>query len=97
MIAELWFLSLENELGLVMIETEENNYGSARDLAGKFFDRVREAESTVQDEIFREQLKSILDRRDEIISDLTSLSPNAADKLQGVYRNLHEEVSAHIK
>jgi hypothetical protein len=48
-------------------------------------------------EALQGKLKSILVRRDEIISDLTSLNPNSADKLRALCRELHGQALAKTK
>ena len=76
---------LEGQLGLLLIEVEQNNFGIARERSTKFFDEVRAALSESKDETARRRLEGILKRRDEVTADLTALKPSAADSLRKLY------------
>jgi preprotein translocase subunit SecF len=78
---------LRTQLGTIIFEAQNQNFGRARDLSTEFFNDLSQAASSVEDATVQQQLQGILQRRDEFTADLTSLSPQAAAKLWDVYRN----------
>lgn len=77
-----------NQLGLILIEVNRNNFGNAKELSTKFFDDLNEISRSVPDAAMRDRLSQVLSRRDEIITDLATLKPETATKLQGIYMDL---------
>lgn len=77
--------ALHSELGMILIEIQQRNFGIAKDRATRFFNDVRQAVSTVEDAALRKQLQPILERRDEIVSDLTAVNPEIEAKLRSMY------------
>ncbi len=82
-------LSLQSNLAIVLIDVEESNFGIARERASAFFDELRDVVPTVSDQRLREQLQSVLGRRDEINSELTALRPEVAAKLRSIFKSLY--------
>jgi preprotein translocase subunit SecF len=78
---------LRTQLGTIIFEAQNQNFGRARDLSTEFFNDLSQAASSIQDAAVQQQLQGVLQRRDEFTADLTSLSPQAAAKLGDVYRN----------
>jgi len=85
---------LRTQLGTIIFEAQNQNFGRARDLSTEFFNDLSQAASTTQDAALRQQLEAILQRRDEFTADLTSLSPQAAAKLWDVYSNFPQPGAA---
>ena len=85
---------LRTQLGTIIFEAQNQNFGAARDLSTEFFNELSQAASTTQDAALRQQLEAILQRRDEFTADLTALSPQAAAKLWDVYSNFPQAGSA---
>lgn len=79
---------LRNQLGTLIFEVQNQNFGRARELSTSFFNDVADAATGVEDTQLRSQLEEILQRRDELTADLTALSPDSAKKLQGIYTSL---------
>jgi hypothetical protein len=77
--------ALQNDLGLILVQVEQNNFGLAKEHSTRLFDELRQAAATVRDGKLREQLTAVLNRRDEITTDLTALSPETAAKLRTLY------------
>jgi len=77
---------LHNELGRILVEVEEDNFGAARERSTRFFGRLNGVLVGGSDEETHRALRVIFARRDEIISDLTSLNPQAAAKLRKLYK-----------
>jgi len=80
-------VSLHAELGTILVEVEENNFGKARERSTRFFDRLRETIAGVQDPVCADKLRALLKHRDEVNADLVALSPAAAAKLRQLYSN----------
>lgn len=76
--------ALQAELGLVLVEVEEDNIGRARERATQFFDRLRETIPAIPAGR-AEPLRTLLARRDEITADLVTSSPGTAAKLRKLY------------
>jgi len=85
---------LQNTLGLILVEVEQNNFGLAKDRATTFFDDLRQAVATAQNDKARERLAFVLKHRDEITADLTSLNPETASKLRTLYLAFSQETPA---
>jgi CRISPR/Cas system-associated protein Cas10 (large subunit of type III CRISPR-Cas system) len=81
-------LSMQSELGKAIIEVQQNNFGNAKESITAFFDLIRDSLPEMPEGSARTQLSAVLNRRDEIISDLTSLRPEVLDKLRAIYRDL---------
>lgn len=84
---------LRTQLGTIIFEAQNQNFGDARDLSTEFFNELSQAASTTQDAALRQQLEAILQRRDEFTADLTALSPQAAAKLWDVYSNFPQPIA----
>jgi len=86
--AKFQVASVTNQLGIILIEVDRNNFGNAMELATKFFDDLNELSRSAPDAAMRGQLSQVLRRRDEIITDLAMLKPEVSAKLQGIYTEL---------
>jgi cell division protein ZapA (FtsZ GTPase activity inhibitor) len=82
-------VSLHSEFGMVLVEVEQYNFGTARERATKFFDSLGRAIASEDMTEGREQLAKILNRRDEIISDLASPNPSIIPKLRSLYTEMY--------
>lgn len=76
---------LEGQLGLLLIDVEQNNFGEAQQSSTKLFDGVRAALTTAENETVRHRLEALLQHRDEVTASLTALKPGTADVLRGLY------------
>lgn len=85
---------LQNTLGLILVEVEQNNFGLAKERATKFFDELRQAMATAPGDKARERLAAVLKHRDEVTADLTSLNPETASKLRTLYLTFAKEMPA---
>jgi hypothetical protein len=77
---------LQNQLGLLLIDVEQNNFGRAKEASTKFFDQVRQALFAATSESARSKLESALKRRDQITADLSVMKPGLADTLRQFYQ-----------
>jgi hypothetical protein len=83
--AKLQVASVTNQLGVILIEVDRNNFGNAKELSTRFFDNLTDLSRSVPDPGMRDRLSQVLSRRDEIITDLAMLKPEVSAKLQGIY------------
>ncbi len=86
--------SVANQLGVILIEVERNNYGNAQELATQFFDDLNELSRSAHDASTRERLSQVVRRRDEITTDLATLNAETKTKLQAIYTHLVSVASA---
>jgi flagellar biosynthesis component FlhA len=86
--------TLQNDLGMILVEVTQNNFGIAKDRSSRFFDDLQQATSSVSDNNLRQTLITMLARRNEITSDLTRLNPEIAAKLRILYLDF-SKVAAH--
>jgi len=86
---KLRFAELNNQLGMLMIMTQEKNFGEARERSTRFFDGLRELIRDTHDKSRRDKMMAILNRRDEITADLTRADAGVTDKLRAFYREMY--------
>lgn len=85
---QLRMSSLRNQAAALIFEVQDQNFGRARDIATNFFGDLGEASSLAENAAVRQKLEQILGRRDELIADLASLSPQSAPKFREIYSSL---------
>src|SRR5262245_29599430 len=85
---KLRLAELNNQLGMLMIMTQEKNFGEARERSTQFFDGLRQYTQDTQDNNVREKLMVILNRRDEITADLSLANAGVSDKLRSLYQDM---------
>lgn len=86
---KLRLTELNNQLGMLMIMTQEKNFGAARELSTQFFDGLRQFTYDTQDNSLREKLMAILNRRDEITADLTAAQAGVNEKMRTLYQEMY--------
>ncbi len=86
---KLRLAELNNQLGMLMIVTQERNFGEAKERSTQFFDALRQFTQDTQDNGLREKLMAILNRRDEITADLAAVNAGVAEKLRALYREMY--------
>lgn len=82
---QLQVAALRNQLGMILIEVEQNNFGLAKERSSHFFDGLRRIIPDQTDPQLRERLAELLARRDEITSDLTSLNSETPVKIRKLF------------
>lgn len=85
---QLRVAALDRELGMILVEVEQINFGNAKDRSTRFFDEARNMASEERDPALQQRLTAILKQRDEITSDLTAANPETAAKLRKMYKEL---------
>jgi len=75
-------------LGAIAIEAARLNYGTAKDNAVQFFTELSEFAETAKGTAHEQTVMSILEARDQVVSDLSVGSPTAAETMQRMYLEL---------
>ncbi len=88
---ELRLARLQGELGMMVIDLHQGNFGKARDRSTPFFDGIRDVAAKTTDEGTRRQLEAILNRRDEVVSGLTALNTGVIATLEQMYAGLQQD------
>lgn len=81
-------LQLHSELGMLLLEAQQSNFGNARERSTKLFNAVRDAVPATSDPKLKGALTNIMQQRDEITSGLTAASPEAVARIRGLYHEL---------
>lgn len=79
---------LHGELGLLILEVEQSNFGKARQSSTRFFEALLAVLRDIPDEASRPSLEAIRQRRDEITADLTVSNAEVGKKLRQMYSEL---------
>jgi hypothetical protein len=79
---------LHGELGLLILEVEQSNFGKARQFSTRFFEDLLAVLRETREEASRPSLEAIRQRRDEITADLAQSNPEVGKKLRQIYGEL---------
>ena len=79
---------IHSRLGMLVVETEHQNFASALSLSTALFDAIAEAIPATTDPSSREALRKLSKQRDSVTSVLTLASPEAVIKLKQLYAEL---------
>lgn len=75
-------------LGTIAIEAARLNYGTAKDQAVQYFADLSDFAERAKGTAHESAVTSILENRDQVVSDLSVGSPTAAESLQKLYLEL---------
>lgn len=81
-------LTLHGQLGMLLLEIENQNYGSARERSTLWFDRLRDVISNSPDEVTANALNPIMGQRDQMTALLTEAKPEALAMARDMYRSV---------
>ncbi len=82
---ELEMARLQGRLGAALAESNRSNYERARQLMTGFFSELQQNIGRVQDAAVRQELQTILNQRDEIITMLSRAEPESTQRLMLLY------------
>lgn len=85
---DLAFQVLATELGVAAIEASRESYESARRVSSEFFTGLQASIDRAPADV-RNELASILARRDDVITDLSRSVPASADTLAALFIRFH--------
>lgn len=85
---------LRDKVGMASYEVNRNNYASAAQFSGEFFDGLLSLISETRDEAFRQKLSQISARRDEITTNLAQADPVVKEKLAQIYAAFFQATKA---
>jgi hypothetical protein len=81
---------LRGVAGLMNHRVGQNNYGAAAKLSTGFFNGLRQAIATSSDEALRDNLRAMLQQRDEITVSLAQADPAVKQKLEQIYADFFQ-------
>jgi hypothetical protein len=87
---KLKLAELRGQLGMMSYEANRNNYANSAQLSTDFFNGLREAVSSINDEAMKKKLEALLTRRDEITVNLAEPNPAVKDKLAQMYAEFYQ-------
>jgi len=85
---DLRLAGLRLEVGMMLVEVEQGDFGKARSRSTRFFDGLREAEPLIQDDAQKQKLAAALRERDAVTAALTTLDPSVAATLRRLFVDL---------
>ena len=85
---------LRDKIGMASYEVNRNNYASAAEFAGLFFDGLLNLTGEARDEAFKQKLQPLLARRDEITTNLAQADPVVKEKLAQMYASVFQITKA---
>ena len=85
---------LRDKIGMASYEVNRNNYASATEFAGLFFDGLLNLTGESRDEAFKQKLQPLLARRDEITTNLAQADPVVKEKLAQIYASVFQITKA---
>jgi hypothetical protein len=81
---------LEGELMNMLDQIQSQNYGTAQQIAGQFFNDLRSQINDPANAPYRQNLQTILDRRDAVISALAKADGSIAGTLRQDLAQVHQ-------
>ena len=81
-------LALHSQLGMLLLEVENQNYGTARERSTNWFDQLRDAAAGSTDASTNQALNAIMNQRDTLTSLLTEADPKATATVREMYVSL---------
>jgi hypothetical protein len=81
---------LQNELMDILDQIQSQNYGTAQQIAGQFFNDLHNQINDPANAPYRQNLQAILDRRDAVISALAKADGSIASTLRQDLAQVHQ-------
>ena len=81
-------LKLHSELGMLLLEVENQNYGIARERAAAWFKQLPDARNAVADETSRQAITALAAQRDAVIALLTEADSEVVPLIRQMYSSL---------
>ena len=81
---------LQNELMDILDQVQSQNYGTAQQIAGQFFNDLHSQIDDPANAPYRQNLQAILDRRDAVISALAKADSSVAGTLRQDLAQVHQ-------
>jgi hypothetical protein len=71
--------------GLMVLELSRQNYGLARDAAGQYYDKLKDATDAVQDPVLKKSLQDLGATRDSLTAQFVNAGPAALAAAQPIF------------
>src|SRR5215831_2782160 len=82
--AQLQMSELRDQASLMWIELSRQNYGLARDYAGQYYSKLKDAIDSVQDPTLKKSLQEIAATRDSVAADLAAANTSSLSASQAI-------------
>jgi hypothetical protein len=79
---------------LMLLELSRQNYGLARDNAGQFYEKLKDATDATQDPTFKKSLQDLSATRDSLIAQMTTAGPATLAAAQPIVMKTFEVTKA---
>lgn len=86
-------LPLTADLGLLLLEAEDRNYGVAGERSTRWFNGLNTLAGEIDDAELQRELAAIAGQRDEVTALLTRGDPTVVARLQAMYRSFTSAIS----
>ena len=87
---KLKMAELRGQLGMASYEANRNNYANAAQFSTNFFDGLRNAIDSAEDDTVKKRLQAMMALRDEITTNLAQADPVVKEKLARMYADFHQ-------
>jgi len=81
---QLRMAELRDDASLMLIELSRQNYGLARDYAGQYYSRLKDAIDSVQESDVKKSLQELAATRDSLTADLAAADPSSLTALHPI-------------
>jgi hypothetical protein len=81
---------LRDIASLMLLEVSRQNYGLARDYSEQYYNKLKEATETVQDEALKNSLEQLTTTRDSLATPLAAANPTAVTAAQVIVSKTFE-------
>lgn len=88
--SQLKMSQLHSQLGMLLMEVEQKNFGTAKQQSTEFFNRLEDVATEQHANEVGQMLEGIIQSRDEITAGLAT----ADGEVESTLRNLYEELAA---
>src|SRR5262252_7131098 len=82
--AQLQMSELRDQASLMWIELSRQNYGLARDYAGQYYSKLKDAIDSVQDPALKKSLQDLAATRDSVTADLAAANASSLSAPQSL-------------
>ena len=87
---KLKMAELRGQLGMASYEANRNNYANATEFSTNFFNGLRNAIDSAEDDTVKKRLQAMMALRDEITTNLAQADPVVKEKLARMYADFYQ-------
>lgn len=91
---KLKMADLRGQLGMASYEANRNNYANAAEFSTNFFNGLRSAIDSAEDDEVKKKLQTMIGLRDEVTTNLAQADPVVKEKLARMYADFYQITAA---